>query len=419
MNYTLAKRPQGFRRPVFHVDSRDASPMAQWSARAPEGMRFLPIVQAKLRIAAANDEHERETDRVADQVVRMPRTQTASDKAASSCASLEAKNRLGRSTLPTLTPYVVRSMARDAPPSVANVIEAPGTPLDSSTRQFIERQFGHDFSNVRIHTDANADCSAREIDALAYTVRDHIAFRKGQYAPRSPRGHHLLAHELTHVLSQRRSAPSLQRQGVPPAGAVCQATENAKGETEKLSPRIDIIDRKPPCFACPNSPPDACPKLAQRIFPPVATPPVQFSWQVHFLTMYREKGIWKKGRGPTDAFVVQMIEKAFNFTVPPAAPYPFTPLYWEAFQLNDHAQTDVDYWQFEIPDLTAGNWEMKGTLYLTDQLPNGMAVGNVADAAGAPSTTAKPDRLGARLATRRIAGAFDFTGAAKRHFSQP
>jgi hypothetical protein len=419
MNFTLAKRPQAFRRPVPHVNSRDTAQKTPSNARARQPMRFLPVVQAKLRIGAANDECERQAERVADQVVSMPRTQTASGEAASSFAPVEAKSQPTPDHIAAMTSCVADSMAHDAPPSVANVIEAPGRPLDRSALRFMERQFGQNFSDVRIHTDADADRSAREIDALAYTVRDHIAFREGQYAPRSPTGRHLLAHELTHVLSQRRSAPPVQRQGVPPAGAACRATENAKGKTEKLSPRIDINERTPPCFSCPNSPPDVCPKLAQKIFPPVATAPVQFSWQVDFLTMHREKGIWGKGRGPNDNFVVQMIEKAFNFSVPPADPYPFTPLYWEAFPLNDAAQTEIDYWQFELPDLSAGSWEMEGTLYLTDQLPNGMAVGNVADAGGVPSTAAKPDRLGAKLATRRIAGEFDFTGPAKRHFSQP
>ena len=39
------------------------------------------------------------------------------------------------------------------PPSVPEVLRAPGQPLDADTRGFRERRFGHDFSRVRVHSD--------------------------------------------------------------------------------------------------------------------------------------------------------------------------------------------------------------------------------------------------------------------------
>ncbi|HEU4780774.1 MAG TPA: DUF4157 domain-containing protein, partial [Steroidobacteraceae bacterium] len=46
----------------------------------------------------------------------------------------------------------------------------------------------------------------------AYTAGSHIIFGRGQFAPRSPSGRHLLAHELTHVVQQAGSGvASIQR----------------------------------------------------------------------------------------------------------------------------------------------------------------------------------------------------------------
>jgi hypothetical protein len=66
----------------------------------------------------------------------------------------------------------------------------------------MESGFGQDFSRVRIHADPQAAESARVMHAAAYTVGRSIVFAPGRYAPASPRGRSLLAHELTHVVQQ-------------------------------------------------------------------------------------------------------------------------------------------------------------------------------------------------------------------------
>ena len=86
------------------------------------------------------------------------------------------------------------------PPIVHEVLDSPGQPLDGEIRKFMEPRFGHDFSGVRVHTDAKAGASARAVDALAYTVGQHIAFEPGQYQLRTPAGQRLMAHELAHVV---------------------------------------------------------------------------------------------------------------------------------------------------------------------------------------------------------------------------
>jgi hypothetical protein len=90
-----------------------------------------------------------------------------------------------------------------ARPTVFEVLRSPGQPLDAETRAFFEPRFGHNFSTVRIHTDAKAAESARAVNALAYTAGNHIVFGARGYAPKAEPGKYLLAHELTHTIQQQ------------------------------------------------------------------------------------------------------------------------------------------------------------------------------------------------------------------------
>src|SRR5712672_2731184 len=72
----------------------------------------------------------------------------------------------------------------------------------------MEQRLGHDFSHVRIHSGPAAEQSARDVNANAFTVGNHLVFGTGKYAPRSAKGKWLLAHELTHVIQQQSSIDS-------------------------------------------------------------------------------------------------------------------------------------------------------------------------------------------------------------------
>jgi outer membrane protein OmpA-like peptidoglycan-associated protein len=88
------------------------------------------------------------------------------------------------------------------PSLVHNVLDSLGQPLDEGTRAFMKPRFGHDFSQVRLHTDERAVESAETVNALAYTVGQDVVFGEGQYVPGTSEGKRLLAHELTHVVQQ-------------------------------------------------------------------------------------------------------------------------------------------------------------------------------------------------------------------------
>ncbi len=170
-------------------------------------------VQTTLTISEPGDEYEQEADRVAERVMRMPdplkgedapesneqSTQTVQRK----CAQCESKEELLRRN---------ESAAQDArsegSPAVQSVIHealgSPGQPLDFTTRDDMEPRFARSFSNVRVHTDQVAAVSANALHAAAYTVGSRIVFGAGMFAPASPAGRKLLAHELVHVVQQER-----------------------------------------------------------------------------------------------------------------------------------------------------------------------------------------------------------------------
>jgi hypothetical protein len=115
----------------------------------------------------------------------------------------EHKKKLERSHAGVLQRRAAASdQPKAVPPAVHQVLNSPGRPLDAATRAYMEPRFGHDFSGVRIHTDARAAESARAVNAHAYTVGNDIVFADGKYQPGHGQGRHLLAHELAHTVQQ-------------------------------------------------------------------------------------------------------------------------------------------------------------------------------------------------------------------------
>jgi hypothetical protein len=98
------------------------------------------------------------------------------------------------------------------PPIVHEVLRSSGQPLDAAARAFLEPRFGHDFSGVRLHTDAKAAESARAVNALAYTVGRDVVFGQERYASEAPAGRELLAHELAHTIQQGAKSNAMQTQ---------------------------------------------------------------------------------------------------------------------------------------------------------------------------------------------------------------
>lgn len=140
----------------------------------------------------------------------------------------------------------MNELGTDIPPIVNEVLNAPGQPLDTATRAFMEPRFHHDFSQVRVHTDARAAESARTVNAHAYTVGSHIVFNTGQYLPGTKIGNNLLAHELTHVLQQSQGLTRSALSGVGPADDEFERQADAVAHAIVDTPAKPVSSSVPP-----------------------------------------------------------------------------------------------------------------------------------------------------------------------------
>jgi hypothetical protein len=131
-----------------------------------------------------------------------------------------------------------RSGSGRAPAIVSDVLRSPGRPLDHQPRTLMEQRFRHNFSDVRIHTDATAAASAQAVGASAYTVGRNIVFDRGRYMPDTPEGTRLIAHELTHVVQQRRLASAADSKSGVELGAVDDPAEREASHAETASGAI-------------------------------------------------------------------------------------------------------------------------------------------------------------------------------------
>ncbi|NCC37022.1 MAG: DUF4157 domain-containing protein, partial [Chloroflexia bacterium] len=183
-------------------------PEAEREAGLGVGMPFFlasaapPPVQPKLRLNQPGDRYEQEADRVATQVMRMPLAPADTVQRACSCGGTCAHCQGGDEA-----PLIQRATegTTSATPAASTVLPSTnGQPLDAPTRQTFEARFGHDFSGVRIHSGPQATAKAAAIQARAFTTGNNIVFGAGAYAPGTQAGQTLLAHELAHVVQQRR-----------------------------------------------------------------------------------------------------------------------------------------------------------------------------------------------------------------------
>lgn len=169
-----------------------------------------PLVQRKATLGPADDAYEREADAVADRVTRMSDAGTlgAAPPAIRRACAEERTIRTKRASPNDATDAGIATAERTA--------TSGGTPLAPALRAHYEPRFGRDFSNVRVHADGNAATAAHAVQARAYTFGEHIVFGAGQFAPGTPSGRHLIAHELAHVVQQGGGAPARVQRKIAP-----------------------------------------------------------------------------------------------------------------------------------------------------------------------------------------------------------
>jgi len=201
----------------------------------------LASVQGKLTVSSPGSVYEQEADRVSEQVMSMPEPQLQRVcDCGGSCAECQTHQHGYDHRRSQMMQLEANGLGQaPAPPIVHEILRSPGQPLDRTTRAFMEPRFGHDFSNVRVHSGPTAERSAWEVNARAYTVGRNIVFGSGQLAPMSRDGQRLLAHELTHVIQQRAGhAHGVQRDKKDPkADPQC-------GKTPEPTPKGTIVPKK-------------------------------------------------------------------------------------------------------------------------------------------------------------------------------
>ena len=179
------------------------------------GRRSQPL-QAELVVGRSDDPAEHEAERVAAQVMRMPEpTLTMQARAHEQEPTSDSTMIQSKSIQTASVPVNETPAPNGAVPQPETAVRAAvpgGASLPGDVRTFFETRMGHDFSDVRVHTDGAAAEAARAVHASAYTLGRDVVFAAGQYAPATPDGRRLLAHELTHVVQQRRApGRSVQR----------------------------------------------------------------------------------------------------------------------------------------------------------------------------------------------------------------
>lgn len=148
------------------------------------------VVQPKLAVGSSNHPLERQADRLAYQALHAPPAQGFSPADEAMIRRTGDGANLGAATT-------------GAPDSMATA----GEPLPGPLQTFFGSRFGHDFSAVRVHTDAAAAHDSERLGARAFTYGNHIALARGE--PVAPTA--VLAHELAHVVQNRRGAPAMIR----------------------------------------------------------------------------------------------------------------------------------------------------------------------------------------------------------------
>ena len=199
-------------------------------------------VQAKLKVGAPDDAHEREADSVAERVMAMP--QATVQRKCEHCEQEDEQKKDAEQSEPEKQDEEVQRKetggeATLAPAGAAAIATSRGggQPLPANERAFFEPRLGANLGPVRIHADEQAAPLSANLAARAFTAGSDVYFASGEYRPGSRQGRHLLAHELTHVVQQRdpgKRADIQRKLELRPPG---------KGEASAFGRAQELIDR--------------------------------------------------------------------------------------------------------------------------------------------------------------------------------
>jgi hypothetical protein len=200
------------------------------------------LVQMKGRVSRPGDPLEQEADRIAGTVASG--SPPAIQRACTCGTGVACEACQNEGALVQRRPS--GGAGRSAAPSDGSLVTTSGRPLDAATREHFEGWFGRDFTDVRVHTGSDAAASADALAADAFTVGSDMAFAPGRYAPDTPQGQRLLAHELTHVVQQTDAAsagPAAEKQAAPPVGAITHGSADRVMRQTNFVSTMEICHR--------------------------------------------------------------------------------------------------------------------------------------------------------------------------------
>jgi Domain of unknown function (DUF4157) len=180
--------------------------------------RSVAPIQTKMAISEPGDSLEQEADRVAEQAMTGEECEcggTCEECQAGAARKVQTKPSAGAAARQA-SAASQEAEGIDLDTRLAQRAGG-GQPLAEGARTFAESRLGHDFGDVRVHTDPEASDLAASIDAEAFTTGSDIYFRDGRHDPESQDGQRLLTHELTHVVQQRSTPRLAQRRAAAPA----------------------------------------------------------------------------------------------------------------------------------------------------------------------------------------------------------
>ncbi|WP_231904944.1 eCIS core domain-containing protein [Streptantibioticus cattleyicolor] len=290
--------------------------------------------------------------------------------------------------------------------AVHDVLRSPGRPLAEPVRTEMESRLGEDFRAVHVHDDTPAARSAAEIGARAYTSGDHVVLGRGGSDA------HTLAHELTHVIQQRRgpvagtgtgsglrvSSPSDRFERAAEANAT-EALRRplpapaarplpASGPVPLGGPRTNDHSRAP-IQRAPAAPTTAAPVATQAVFTHLAKDDVE-----------GECGGFERRRAlsvnpPQQGVIVQEITRVFAVEQ------------WDGSAWTALPNTAIDDY------VTAKNSTVHATVGRYWELWQVDAEGNVSD--GAEDTFGLPSIIPGRTRKNTTRGTYTITGKAVFH----
>ncbi len=163
------------------------------------------------------------------------KTETKDASGKSSSKTTKAKRSPSTNAIPEIQPQLETEIQQS---------QGKGNKLPPKIQRSMEGAFDRDFSEVRIHTDAQGDRLSRSLNAKAFTVDNDIYFRQGDYQPDTIQGKKLLAHELTHVAQNKgETSPNLvQRKEInwKDKKKALQIEEKVSGSKKKASFSIKV-----------------------------------------------------------------------------------------------------------------------------------------------------------------------------------